>query len=156
MTTLKLPVRWYGGAGYYTPVQEGDGEVYDDLDLELERTAFMVVDSDCGEGNPYVENGIAPALKAARAAGMHVIYIHNDFTVCDEPGSIKREIHGTRWGSEGEGKRPAPDRAPSVPNYSPSIAPLPHEPDFRKREWSGFHETHTDYHLRLRIISNTI
>jgi nicotinamidase-related amidase len=156
MTTLKLPVRWYGGAGYYTPVQEGDGEVYDDLDLELERTAFMVVDSDCGEGNPYVENGIAPALKAARAAGMHVIYIHNDFTVCDEPGSIKREIHGTRWGSEGEGTRPAPDRAPAVPNYSPSIAPLPHEPDFRKREWSGFHETHTDYHLRCHDITTLI
>lgn len=24
---------------------------------------------------------------------------------------------------------------------------MPHEPDFPKREWSGFHEPHTDYHL---------
>ena len=60
MDTLELPVRWWGGAGYYKGEQRGDGHVFDTLSLELERTAFMVVDSDCGEGNPYVEEGIAP------------------------------------------------------------------------------------------------
>jgi nicotinamidase-related amidase len=156
MATLRLPVRWYGGAGYYTGKQQGDGNVYDAIDLDFERTAFMVVDSDCGPGNPYVESGIAPALKAARAAGMHVIYIHNDFSLCDEPGSIKREIHGTRWGGADAKTRPAPARGPLKPNYSPSIQPLPNEPDFPKREWSGFHETHADYHLRCYDIVNLI
>ncbi|MFP6645457.1 MAG: isochorismatase family cysteine hydrolase [Candidatus Latescibacterota bacterium] len=156
MDTLELPVRWWGGAGYYKGEQRGDGHVFDTLSLELERTAFMVVDSDCGEGNPYVEEGIAPALAAAREVGMHVVFIHNDFSLADEPGSIKREIHGTRWGKPEAAERPAPARTPVVPNYSPSIQPLAHEPDFPKREWSGFHETHVDYHLRCHDIKTLI
>ncbi len=155
MTALALPVRWYRGAGYYRGQAQGDGNVHGTLDLELERTAFMIVDSDCGS-NEQVEEGIAPALAAAREAGLHVIYIHNDFSLCDEPGSIKREIHGTRWGDQEAARRGAPPRVPVKPEYSPSIRPLPHEPDFPKREWSGFHETHVDYHLRCHGIQNLI
>ena len=156
MATLKLPVRWYGGAGYYRGEMQEDGHRYDDLELELERTAFTIVDSDCGEGNKWVEEGIAPALAAARQVGMHVLFIHNDFSLADEPGSIKREIHGSRWGDEQAATRPPPARAPHQPSYSASIRPLPHEPDFPKREWSGFHETHVDYHLRCRDVKNLI
>ena len=156
MTTLTLPVRWYGGAGYYSGEHQADGPRTGDLELELERTAFVVVDSDCGEGNRHVEDGIAPALAAARRAGLRVIYIHNDFSLVDEPGSIKREIHGTRWGNEAAAHRPPPGRRPHQPRYSPSIQPLPHEPDFPKREWSGFHETHVDYHLRCHDVKNLI
>ena len=156
MALLHLPVRWYSDTGYYRGQPEADGHQYGDLDLEVERTAFVVVDSDCGEGNPHVENGIAPALAAARRAGLHVIYIHNDFSLVDEPGSIKREIHGTRWGNADAAHRPPPARTPHQPRYSPSIQPLPHEPDFPKREWSGFHETHVDYHLRCHEIKNLI
>ena len=157
MTLLKLPVRWFGPAGNYNGQRYGEeGHRYATLELELERTAFMVVDSDCGSGNPHVEEGIAPALAAARKAGMHVFYIHNDFSLVDEPGSIKRELHGTRWGIPGAAERPAPARTPVKPDYSPSIRPLAHEPDFPKREWSGFHETHTDYHLRCRDIKTLI
>ena len=156
MTTLKMPVRWWGGAGYYSDEPGQDGHAYADLELELERTVFMVVDSDCGAGNRYVEEGIAPALQAARGAGMRVVFIHNDFSLCDEPGSIKREIHGTRWGNQEAATRPPPARTPLVPKYSPSIAPLVHEPDFPKREWSGFHETHVDYHLRCYDIKNIV
>jgi nicotinamidase-related amidase len=89
---------------------------------------------------------------------MHAFFIHNDHTLVDDPGSIKREIHGTRWGDEPARTRPAPERrtAMMVPRYAPSIAPLPHEPDFPKREWSGFHETHVDYHLRTRRIETLI
>ena len=156
MAILKVPVRWYSGAGYYSGEGEKDGERHSDLELELERTAFMIVDSDCGPGNPYVEEGIAPALAAARETGIRVVFIHNDFSLCDEPGSIKREIHGTRWGWEDYADRPPPSREPLKPDYSPSIQPLPHEPDFPKREWSGFHETHVDYHLRCYDIKNLI
>ena len=134
MATIQLPVRWYSGYGPDNP----DGNRFDDLDLPLETTAFMIVDSDCGAGNPCVEEGIAPALKAARAVGMHVFFIHNDFSLCDEPGSIKREIHGTRWGNKDAADRPAPERRPLQPNYSPSIQPLAHEPDFPKRSGRGF------------------
>ena len=65
MASLTLPVRWYSNE-----TQHGD------LELELNRTAFMIVDSDCGTGNRYVEDGIAPALAAARTAGMRVVFIH--------------------------------------------------------------------------------
>ena len=146
MAILRLPVRWYSNETRY-----------DELEIEVQRTAFMIVDSDCGSGNEYVENGIAPALAAAREIGMKVIFIHNDFSLVDEPGSIKREIHGTRWGNPEAATKPPPStRTPLIPNYSPSIQPLPHEPDFPKREWSGFHETHVDYHLRCYDIKTLI
>ena len=154
---LKLPVRWWGSAGYYRGEMQQDGHRFGELELELERTAFVIVDSDCAPGNPWVEEGIAPSLAAARKTGMHVLFIHNDFSLVDEPGSIKREIHGTRWGSEEAGTRPPPStRTPLRPDYSPSIRPLEHEPDFPKREWSGFHETHVDYHLRCNDIKNLV
>ncbi len=156
MADIKLPVRWWGGAEAAKSAQGQDGHSFGELELELKRTVFAVVDSDCGAGNPWVEEGIAPALKAARSAGMRVIFIHNDFSLVDEPGSIKREIHGTRWGNAEAGQRPPPSRVPVEPRYSPSIAPLSHEPDFPKREWSGFHETHVDYHLRCYDIKNII
>jgi nicotinamidase-related amidase len=156
MANLRLPVRWYSSPGYYQGTAGEDGHRYAELELELRRTCFLVVDSDCGPGNEYVENGIAPALAAARGTHMKVIFIHNDFSLADEPGSIKREIHGTRWGDEQAAHRPPPPRTPLQPNYSPSIAPLPQEPDFPKREWSGFHETHVDYHLRCWDIKNLV
>ena len=65
MAILTLPVRWYSNE-----TQHGE------LELELGRTAFMIVDSDCGTGNRYVEDGIAPALAAARSASMRVVFIH--------------------------------------------------------------------------------
>ncbi|MEW6756579.1 MAG: isochorismatase family cysteine hydrolase, partial [Candidatus Latescibacterota bacterium] len=155
-TALSVPVRWYSDPGYYEGKKQQDGHRHAVLDLELARTAFLVVDSDCGVGNRWVEEGIAPALAAARMIGMHVVFVHNDFSLADEPGSIKREIHGTRWGDAGAATRPAPERAPVRPRYSPSIQPLPHEPDFPKREWSGFHETHLDYHLRCHDVKNLV
>jgi nicotinamidase-related amidase len=156
MTMLTIPARWYSGPGYYRGEGTRDGYQYGSLELELARTAFMIVDSDCGPGNEYVEHGIAPALAAARGVAMKVLFIHNDFSLVDEPGSIKREIHGTRWGDKSASDRPPPAREPLRPNYSPSIQPLAHEPDFPKREWSGFHETHVDYHLRCYDIKNLI
>ena len=145
MSLLKLPVRWYS-----------DSTQFGELELELDQTAFMIVDSNCGPGNEYVENGIAPALVFARKVGMKVIFIHNDLSLVDEPGSIEREIHGTRWGKAEAATRPPRSRTPVKPNYSPSIQPLDHEPDFPKRQWSGFHDTHTDYHLRCYDIKNLI
>lgn len=153
MPTLNLPVRWYH-----------EGYRHDALDLDVARTAFMVVDSDCGTADPgspgvrIAEACIAPALAAARQIGMHVIFIHNDFTLVDDPGSIKREIHEERWGVPGARNRPPPAvrNVALRPNYPPCIAPLGHEPDFPKREWSGFHETFTDYHLRTYKIDTLI
>ena len=145
MSILKLPVRWYSNTTEYNT-----------LEIEVGQTAFMIVDSDCGSSNTYVEKGIAPALATARKVKMHVIFIHNDFSLVDEPGSIKREIHGTRWGTSKAKDHPSPSRRPHQPNYPPSIQPLPHEPDFPKREWSGFHQTHVDYHLRCYNVKTLI
>ena len=156
MAILQLPVRWYGPAGDYNGQHyDEEGHRFATLELELERTAFMVVDSD-GPNRPTVEEGIAPALAAARRIGMHVIFIHNDFSLIDEPGSIKRELHGTRWGNLGAADRRPQPRAPAEPGYPPSIQPLPYEPDFPKGEWSGFHDTHVDYHLRCHDVVNLI
>ena len=114
MAILRLPVRWYSNETRY-------GE----LDLEVKRTAFMIVDSDCGSGNEYVEKGIAPALAAARGIGMKVVFIHNDFSLVDEPGSIKREIHGTRWGNTEAATLNLPHRPDS---FSTRIIPLLYNP----------------------------
>ena len=44
MSDLNLPVRWYGGAGYYEGgTQDEDGHCYDTLPLAAARTAFLVV-----------------------------------------------------------------------------------------------------------------
>jgi hypothetical protein len=61
---LSVPVRWYSGPGYYEGRMSEDGHRFTNLELELERTAFLVVDSDCGEGNPY------PAARP-HASGVH-------------------------------------------------------------------------------------
>ena len=110
--TLKMPVRWFGPAGNYNGQQYGEeGHRYATLELKLERTAFMVVDSDCGSGNPHVEEGIAPALAAARKAGMHVFYIHNDFSLVDEAGQHQARAARNALGhSRGRGAAgPGPD-----------------------------------------------
>ena len=145
MAVLRVPARWYDGADYCQDV----------LELELARTAFMVVDSDSG-GNPRIDEGIAPALSAARAAGLRTFFVHNDYTLVDEPGSIRREIHGTNWGDDGAADRPPMPRAPTEPVYPPSIQPLAHEPDFPKGGWSGFHRTDADRFLRCHDIKNLI
>ena len=142
---LNIPVRWYS-----------DGQRCGTQSIELKRTAFVIVDADGGASGKCVEEGIAPALAAARSVGMRVLFIHNDYSLTDEPGSIKREIHGTRWANAEEGTRPSPSRDPVVTRYSPSIRPLAGEPDFPKRGWSGFQDTHVDYHLRCYDIKTLI
>ena len=87
MANIKVPVRWWGGVGNDKVVQREDGHCYADLELELARTVFMIVDRDCGQGNVYVEKGIAPALAAARAVGMQVVYIHECLFIFIRPGS---------------------------------------------------------------------
>ena len=37
MGTVKIPVRWYGGAGYYKDQHDEDGNCYGDLELELDQ-----------------------------------------------------------------------------------------------------------------------
>lgn len=51
VSLLNIPVRWYS-----------QGQCNDILKLDLKQTAIMIVDSDCGPGNPCVEEGIVPAL----------------------------------------------------------------------------------------------
>ena len=79
--------------------------------------------------------------------------VGNDKVVQREDGHCYADLE---LGNEGEADRSPPVRTPVVPNYSLSILPLPPEPDFPKREWSGFHETHVDYHLRCYDIKNIV
>lgn len=147
-THMKLPTRWYSGANYYDGSHEGDGHRLGTLDLDIASTAFLLVDCDEGADEVRVDQFIAPALHAAREAGFHVVYVHNDMALVDEPGAIRRDIHGVRWGHVDAAKAPARARVPLIPTYRDSIAPLDHEPDVPKREWSGFTDTQLDYHLR--------
>lgn len=152
---MRLPTRWYSGANYYRGDHKGDGYRYGDLDISIPATAFLLVDCDEGE-EKCVDSHIAPALQTARSAGFHVVYVHNDFALVDEPGSIKRDIHGVRWGDPSAAMRLHRDRSPLTPTYRRSITPLPHEPDVPKREWSGFTDTQLDYHLRCYKIDTLI
>lgn len=152
MTQLQLPVRYYRD---YAPAYDYS---YEALELPLAETAFLVVDVDGGQPNPVTECFIAPALAAARDAGMLVTYVHNDLRLVADPGNIVGEV----WGRT---KRGAPDglagwrknRAGDWrPTYLECVAPRPAEMNFPKWIWSGFHDTFLDQHLRSHGIRTLV
>jgi nicotinamidase-related amidase len=135
MTLAALPVRFYGG-----PVDAS-------IELDSAATAFLVVDCDGDQGpkrNAVIEQSIAPALAAARRAGMKVLYLYEAAYGTGGP----REI-GSRL-------RAAAGRPPLAPGgwkpyprpYASSIAPRPEEPELPKDNRDGFTGVHADRFLK--------
>jgi nicotinamidase-related amidase len=126
------------------------------LCLEVDKTAFMLVDcdGDCGpEPNAVIQDRIGPALRMARQSGMKVIYFHNAPGGEGGPKNISRELHGTRYGYERLGP---PGWKPYRPNYARAIAPLDTEPEFQKADRNGFRDTFAGQYLKTWNIETLI
>ena len=144
MTVLDIPVR------YYKDFRGGYDYGYETLSLPLAECAFLLVDVDGTGSNPVTENRIAPALDAARGAGLRVAYVHNDLRLVADPGNIVGEFWGkTKHGQGRDGLQPWREMGPDFePRYLDCVAPRDGEPNFPKWIWSGFHDTFLDQHLR--------
>ena len=144
MAVLDIPVR------YYKDYPGGYDYGYETLSLPLRECAFLLVDVDGTSPNPVTESRIAPALEAARRAGLRVAYVHNDLRLVADPGNIVGEFWGkTKHGQGRDGLQPWREAgADFEPRYLDCVAPREGEPNFPKWIWSGFHDTFLDQHLR--------
>ena len=157
MAQLNVPVR------YYQDYEGGYDYGYETLELELERSCFLLVDVDGGysymaDGSPHptTEQFIVPALAAARRRGMKVAYVHNDMRLVAGQGNRAQEFWtktklppGSRDISKGWS-----DQVDYAPRYLDSVAPREGEPNFPKWMWSGFRDTFLDQRLRSWGVEN--
>lgn len=143
MPSIETPIR------YYKDYPGGHDYGYETLALEFEECAFLLVDVDGTAPNPTTENLIAPALAAAREAGMLVCYVHNDLRLVADPGNIVGEVWGRTKNPSGENCIGGwADRPDFKPQYLDCVAPREGERNIPKWIWSGFHDTFLDQHLR--------
>ena len=143
MALLDIPVR------YYKDYPGGYDYGYETLSLPLAECTFLLVDVDGTSPNPVTENRIAPALEAARNAGLRVAYVHNDLRLVADPGNIVGEFWGKTKNRGRDGLGPWREAGPDFePRYLDCVAPREGEPNFPKWIWSGFHDTFLDQHLR--------
>jgi len=151
MAAIEIPIR------YYKDHPEVYDYGYEDMELEFEQCAFLVVDVDGAAPNPTTENFIAPALAAAREVGMLVCYVHNDLRLVADPGNIVGEVWGrTKSAHGGNGIAGWADSQDFKPQYLDCVAPRQGERNFPKWIWSGFHDTFLDQHLRSHGIRTLI
>ncbi len=144
MTTIDIPVR------YYRDFPGGYDHAYETLPLPLTECAMLLVDVDGTAPNPTTEGYIAPALAAARRAGLRVAYVHNDLRLVADEGNIVGEFWGkTKYADGRNALQPWREMGTDyAPQYLPCVAPQAGEPNFPKWIWSGFHDTFLDQHLR--------
>ncbi|MBB5362456.1 isochorismatase family protein [Deinococcus humi] len=139
--SVELPVRWWG---------DEDVHVHGSLPLNPAATALALVDCDGGlEPSRYDHRvklqAIAPALQAARAAGIRVLYFHNAPGGEGGPLNVHRDLHGLRHGRERLGP---PGWKPVRPVYLEELRPQDDEPEFQKAHQDGFRDTAADPYLR--------
>jgi len=145
------------------PPEKMQGLVEGQISLDLDRTAFLVVDV-YGPETEILTDHVAPALRAARRIGLPIIYAGNsaprvaldryEFTVqrdrsaqhyfprvvSELPVDPREYHHGDGpWG-----------------RYVEDVAPQPGDHFVRKIAYSGFYETRLDSLLRHLGIENLI
>jgi nicotinamidase-related amidase len=162
--TLRLPARYYSRHPFETP----RGLVETEEDLELERTAFLLVDvygrgHDPGDPVPefpplflrrlhalqteIVRERIRPALDAARAIGMPVVYSENHWKPAAWAGSEFAALcERTECGELGRFDDVYVETGYN--EYSRVIAPEPSDLVVQKTMYDGFFETTLDTVLR--------
>ncbi|MDA0336051.1 MAG: isochorismatase family protein [bacterium] len=144
MTTINIPVR------YYKDFPGGYDHAYETLPLPLTECALLLVDVDGTTPNPTTQDHIAPALAAARRAGLRVAYVHNDLRLVADEGNIVGEFWGkTKYADGRNALEPWREMGTDYrPQYLTCVEPQAGEPNFPKWIWSGFHDTFLDQHLR--------
>jgi nicotinamidase-related amidase len=169
--SLQLPARYYRTH----PVQAPLGYVEETLDLDLRRTAFLLVDVnglgfDGDDPQPapglpplyadqakasrrIVADHIAPAKRAAVQAGIPIVYLSNHLSPTlnehSEWRNLSLRVHNIdvlqSWQEPND-----------ILAYSEVIAPQPGDFLVKKQLYSGFFETQLDSLLRSLDIYNLI
>jgi ureidoacrylate peracid hydrolase len=159
---LRIPVRHYCRYPFEDPIGLVEGEE----ELEAAETVLLVVDvygPGFDEGSPIpdfpplflrrlhgiqseiVRGSIRPAIDAARAAGVPVVYVENDWKPACWPSSQFAELVRRTESPEN-----FDDAYVGTPynHYSDVIAPLPADIMVQKTMYDGFFETTLDTVLR--------
>lgn len=144
---LDLPVRFTGTSEV---IHE-----YTTLELEVEKTAFLLVD--CEFSSPpespvgqVLRQTIAPTLAAIRALGMKAVFLYGGDHY--DPNAINLELHTTR---RGRVRTPSPWPLP-IPQWVPGVEPQAGDSVIAKCGQSGFRETSLDFYLRTNRIETLL
>ncbi|MDF1512675.1 MAG: isochorismatase family protein [Anaerolineae bacterium] len=160
ISKFQLPVRYFRRY----PADHMLGYANQTINLDPAHTAFLVVDVYGETPTPTIVDHIAPALQAARAAGLQVIYAgnsapridldHYEFTIqrnrnaCHYFPQVSAELKGDpREYHHGDGP---------WGRYLECVAPQPGDIFVRKIAYSGFTDTRLDSVLRHLGIENLI
>ena len=157
MTTVKARYRTWDAAGHAPLCVETD------VALQIDRTAFMLVDV-MGASNPIIQNHIAPALYSARKSGMPIVYAANSAPRI----ALDRYEFTLQRHRSGHDHFPTLAAAPNVDpveyhrgngpwsEYCESVQPLKGDYLIKKVPYSGFHETRMDTLLRHLGITDIV
>jgi nicotinamidase-related amidase len=143
---LELTVRFTG--------EYEDQAAYTTLNLEIAKTAFLLVDCiyddpESGVGQ-VLSQTIAPTLDAVRSVGMKPVFVYGGDH--GDPYAINLELHGTR---RGRTRKPAPWPLP-MPQWFPEIEPQAEDPVIVKCGQNAFRETSLDFYLRTNGIETIL
>ena len=183
MAKLCLSGRYYRAF----PPERFLGHAEEHLPLETDRTAYLVVDvyglgfSPDDEGSPHaypsmslaasfekekdiVVNHIRPALDAARATGLHIVFLNNSAPrIAMNESELAKVAHRTcdldweEWGSEeGVDPREYHHGDSTALKFSRVIEPKPEDYFIRKHAYSGFFQTRLDGLLRNLGVKNLV
>ena len=134
------------------------------MTLDPARTAFLVVDVYGETPNPIVVDHIAPALQAARDAGLPVIYAGNSAPRMDLDHyefTVQRNRNARHYFPEVSAELTVDPREYHYGDgpwgrYLDCVAPRPGDIFVRKIAYSGFYETRLDSVLRHLGIENLV
>jgi nicotinamidase-related amidase len=167
--SIVLPARYYR----MFPQEQPLGYATEDLELDLNETAFLLVDvygkgfdpdSDLGDAPSFykknvelnrdiVVNHIKPAKVAAKSIGVPVVYLCNYLA----PSTTEHnEWRAMSMRTVGVDVLEAWQEPNEILVHSNIIAPEPGEPVIKKQHYSGFFETHLDSYLRELRIRNLV
>jgi nicotinamidase-related amidase len=170
--------RWY-------PAEAHEGFTEEEVRLELSRTALVVVDAylpgaDAGGGPPdtsgqlspeeyQVKREIAvrhigPSLRAARAAGMPVIFVTNSApNIGLEQSEYAQQLARAQgfamsddFAEEGVDPREYRAGAPRMIQFDDAVRPQPGDLYIRKHAYSGFYATRLEAALRYLDARNLL
>lgn len=145
MISVSLPVRFTGDP-------ENVPE-FSQLDLNVKRTALLLVDCD-GDwtGTEVMEKTIPAALCAARSVGIEPIYLYNSPAHLGGEAGMMTELHQTR-----RNETPSQfDWRPESGYWTPPLAPLKGEATLPKAAQNGFQNSYLDSYLRGRDIKTLL
>ena len=138
MTSFALPVRYRRERR-----DEPQLVVEESLVLSVPATALLLVDvyPRTGEAADIVRRSIAPLRKAARKAGMPVVYVTNALSASAHARSRSRQVWQRTLGEDVLETWREPSDAL---RYLPEIEPADGDLVVRKAFYSGFHDTELD------------